>query len=592
MITVSVNDVKVEVPEGAMILEAAKVAKVNIPTLCHLEGHAPLGACRVCVVEVKGGKALVASCATPAVEGMEIYTNTQRVRKARRTVVDFLLSEHDGNCQVCNRNDDCELQNVSRDLGITAIRFDGEKTAGGIDESTPALVRDNSKCIKCRRCVTICNQVQHVGSLFPQKRGFDTIIGPAFDLNLSDVPCVQCGQCAAVCPVGAISEKSHVEDVWKALDDPDKFVVVQTAPAIRAALGECFDYPPGTRVTGKMVSALRQLGFDQVFDTNFAADLTIMEEGTELLTRLKKQLVDGEDAHLPMFTSCSPGWVKFAEYYYPDFLPNISTCKSPQQMFGSVAKTYFADKINKEAKDIVVVSVMPCTAKKFECQRPEMSDSGVQDVDYVLTTRELGRMIKEGGVGFDTLPDGEMDAPLGLSSGAADIFANTGGVMEAAVRTAYEIITGTELPMENLHIKPVMGLEGVKKATLKLEGCLPAWSFLEGVEVHVGVAHGLNNAAKILELIKSGKETFHFIEVMTCAGGCIGGGGQPRFTTDEIRLKRIAAIYAEDEHKKLRKSHENEQITQIYKEFLKEPLGEKSHHLLHTKYETRDPIPE
>lgn len=592
MITVHVNDVKVEVPEGAMILDAAKAAKVNIPTLCHLEGKAPLGACRVCVVEVKGGKSLVASCATPASEGMEIYTNTPRVRKARRTVVDFLLSEHDGNCQVCNRNDDCELQNVARDLGVTEVRFDGEKTKAIMDDSTPALVRDNSKCIKCRRCVTVCNQVQHVGSLFPQKRGFDTIIGPAFDLNLSDVPCVQCGQCSAVCPVGAISEKSHIEAVWQALDDPDKFVVVQTAPAIRAALGECFDYPPGTLVTGKMVSALRQLGFDQVFDTNFTADLTIMEEGTELLTRLKKQLVDGEDAHLPMFTSCSPGWIKFAEYYYPKFLPNLSTCKSPQQMFGSVAKTYFADKIGKKPEDVIVVSVMPCTAKKFECQRPEMNSSGVRDVDYVLTTRELGRMIKEGGVGFDSLPDGEMDAPLGLGSGAADIFANTGGVMEAAVRTAYEIITGTELPMDNLHIKPVMGLEGVKKATLKLEGCLPAWSFLEGVEVHVGVAHGLNNAAKIMELIKSGKEAFHFVEVMTCSGGCIGGGGQPRFTTDEVRLKRIAAIYAEDEHKKLRKSHENEQVQQIYSEFLKEPLGEKSHHLLHTKYEERDTIPD
>lgn len=587
MVTVHVNDIKVSVPDDSMILDAAKVAKVNIPTLCHLEGREAIGACRVCVVEQKGAKGLVAACSTPVVDGMEVYTNTKRVRKARTTVVDFLLSEHDGNCQVCDRNDDCELQNVARDMGVTTIRFDGEKTAPRIDDSTPALIRDNSKCIKCRRCVTVCGQVQHVGSLFPQKRGFDTVIGPAIEMDLKDVACVQCGQCAAVCPVGAISEKSHIDQVWDAIEDKSKFVVVQTAPAIRAALGECFDYPPGTLVTGKMVSALRQLGFDAVFDTNFSADLTIMEEGTELLTRLKTALVDGEEAHLPMFTSCSPGWIKFAEYYYPDFLPNLSTCKSPQQMFGAVAKTYYANKINKKPEDLIVVSIMPCTAKKFEAQRPEMNDSGVTDVDYVLTTRELGKMIKQGGVGFHSLPDGKMDAPLGLSSGAADIFANTGGVMEAAIRTVYEIVTGRELPMDKLHVKPVMGLEGVKKATLKIEGCVPEWSFLEGVELSVGVAHGLNNAADILELIKSGKESFHFIEVMTCPGGCIGGGGQPRFTTDEIRLKRIEAIYAEDENKSLRKSHENEQITQIYSEFLKKPLGKKSHHLLHTKYAKR-----
>lgn len=592
MLNVNINNVKVQVPEGAMILDAAKKANIKIPTLCNLEGHAPQGACRVCVVEVKGAKGLVASCATPAVDGMEVFTNTKRVRKARETVLDFLLSEHDGNCQTCERNDDCELQKVARDMGVTSIRFEGEKAGGIIDDSTPALVRDNSKCIKCRRCVTVCNQIQHVGSLFPQKRGFETVIGPAFDLALADVPCVQCGQCSAICPVGAISEKDAIQDVWDAIEDPDKFVVVQTAPAIRAALGECFDYPPGTLVTGKMTTALRTLGFDRVFDTNFTADLTIMEEGTELLTRLKTALVDGKEAHLPMFTSCSPGWIKFAEYYYPRILDNISTCKSPQQMFGAVAKTYFADKVGKEAKDIVVVSVMPCTAKKFEAQRPEMNSSGVQDVDFVLTTRELGKMIKQAGVDFHSLEDGEMDAPLGLSSGAADIFANTGGVMEAAIRTAYEIVTGRELPMDSLHVQPVMGLEGVKKAALKIEGTVPEWSFLEGAELKVGVAHGLNNAAKIIEAVVSGREDFHFIEIMTCSGGCIGGGGQPRFTTDEVRKKRIAAIYAEDEGKSLRKSHENAQIKQIYEEFLEKPLGHKSHHLLHTHYGKRELVPD
>ncbi|MFA7257782.1 MAG: NADH-dependent [FeFe] hydrogenase, group A6, partial [Kiritimatiellales bacterium] len=516
-----------------------------------------------------------------------VKTNSPRVRAARKQVVELLLSEHDGNCQICDRNQDCELQDLASELGLRDITYEGEKAKARIDNSTPALVRDNSKCIKCRRCVTVCSQVQGVGALHPQGRGFDTVIGPAFTLDLDGVACVQCGQCAAVCPVGAISEKSHVEAVWKDLENPKKTVVVQTAPAIRAALGECFDCEPGTLVTGKMTAALRALGFDGVFDTNFTADLTIMEEGTELLTRLKRALVDGEKVPLPMFTSCSPGWINFAEYYYPEFLPNLSTCKSPQQMFGAVAKTYYAQKIGVKPEDMTVVSIMPCTAKKFECQREEMNDSGVRDVDYVLTTRELGRMIKEAGIDFMSLEDEKMDAPLGLGSGAADIFANTGGVMEAALRTAYEIITGRGLPMENLHVKPVAGLEGIKEASVKIEGTVPAWSFLEGVTVNIAVVHGLANVRRLLECIKRGEKSYHFIEVMTCPGGCIGGGGQPRLTDDSVRRKRIGAIYKEDEGKALRKSHENEAVQQLYKEFLGAPLGEVSHHLLHTKYKSK-----
>lgn len=587
MLKIHINKQEIEVPEGTTILEAASQAGVKIPTLCHVESQIPKGACRVCMVDVEGARNLVASCTTPCNDGMKVTTNSRKVREARKFVMELLLSEHCGDCKTCVRNEDCELQELARQMGIMDVTYAGETLKTYIDDSTAALVRDSGKCIKCRRCMTVCNEIQGVGSLFAQGRGFESKIGPAFDQALDGVTCVQCGQCAAICPVGAITEKEHIDFVWDAIEDPEKFVVVQTAPAIRAALGEMFDYEPGTLVTGKMVSALRLLGFDRVFDTNFAADLTILEEGTELLVRLKKALVDKEQVALPQFSSCSPGWIKYMEYFHGDILDNLSSCKSPQQMFGAVAKTYYAKKAGVDPKNVVVVSVMPCTAKKFEAGRPEMNDSGFTDVDYVLTTRELGRMIKQSGIDFKALADGIMDSPMGNGSGAADIFANTGGVMEAAVRTVYEIVTGREFPLENLRLTPVVGLEGVKKASLKIEGCVPDWSFLEGVELKVGVAHGLNNAKKIIEAMRAGEE-FHFIEVMTCPGGCIGGGGQPRFTTDEIRKKRIGAIYAEDEGKKLRKSHENPEITQIYKEFLEQPISELSHKLLHTKYFDRN----
>ncbi len=584
MINLTVNGTELLVESGTSVLDAARLTGVDIPTLCNYEGKPAVGACRVCVVEVEGAKALMPACATPASNGMKIFTNTKRVRDARRTVVELLLSEHEGNCQYCERNSDCELERLALKMGITKPVYEGEKPDARTDNSTWALVRDTGKCIKCRRCVTVCNEVQAVGALFPQYRGYETIIGPAFTMDLADVKCVQCGQCAAVCPVGAIVERSAIESVWSAIDDPKKHVVVQTAPAIRAALGECFDYEPGTLVTGKMVTALKQMGFDSVFDTNFTADLTILEEGTELLTRLKKKLVENEDIALPMFTSCSPGWINFAEYFYPDFLPNLSTCKSPQQMFGAVTKTYYAAKKGVDPADIVMVSVMPCTAKKFEASRDEMNDSGFMDVDYVLTTRELGRMIKSAGIDFHKLEDSEMDSPLGESTGAADIFANSGGVMEAAIRTVYEIVTGREVPFDNLHLQPVAGLQGLKEASLKLEGTVADWSFLEGVEVKVAVAHGLGNAVEVMKKIEENGSTYHFVEVMACPGGCIGGGGQPRFTTDEVRMARMKAIFAEDEGKPLRKSHLNPSVAKIYEEFLINPLGEKSHHLLHTHY--------
>ncbi len=590
-IELTIDRQKVSVPDGATILQAATAAGIIIPTLCHVPGVADPGSCRVCLVDVEGTSALQPACVTKAAPGMTVYTNNKRAREARRLSVELLLANHPWDCNACVRNRDCELQTLAETMGITDVRFPYAGEEMPLDTSTPALVRDMNKCILCRRCVSVCQNIQGVSTLAPRARGFDTVIGAGAADKLGDAVCVQCGQCAAICPVGAIYEKDAIAKVWAALDDPGKHVVVQTAPAIRAALGECFDLKPGTVVTGKMVTALRRLGFDKVFDTNFTADLTIIEEGHELLTRLKEALTGKNPVSLPMFTSCSPGWINYMEYFYPDLIPNMSTCKSPQQMFGALAKTYYARKAGVDPADIVVVSVMPCTAKKFEAERPEMRSSGYHDVDCVLTTRELGRMIKEAGIDFINLPDGEQDTPMGMSTGAADIFANTGGVMEAALRTVCEVVTGRELPMEKLHITPIHGLEGVKEAALKFENCLPDWKFLEGVTAKVAVAHGLANARRVCDRVSAGKADYHFIEIMCCPGGCIGGGGQPRLTTDEVRMARIKAVYFEDEGRPIRKSHANPAIEEIYRDFLGQPLGEKSHHLLHTHYERKAEAP-
>jgi NADP-reducing hydrogenase subunit HndD len=590
MINIKINDKDIRVEEGTTLFEAAKKHNILIPHFCYMENVHQIGSCRICVVEVEGARTLQASCVTVAREGMVVHTNTERVRNVRKIVYELMLSDHPKNCLGCNRNQNCELQKLGELIHIEEFKYEGEHSKTFIDNSSAAIVRDTSKCILCRRCVTICNEIQGVGVLNPQFRGFDTFIGPAEDILLEGSICANCGQCVVVCPVGALKEKDSTELVWNALLDKSKTVIVQTAPAIRAALGEEFGYEPGTLVTGKMATALHELGFDYVFDTNFAADLTIMEEGTEFLNRLTSSFSDKNGAVLPMITSCSPGWIKYAEHHFPGQLANLSSCKSPHMMLGALAKTYFAKKMGIDPKDIYVVSVMPCTAKKYEITRPEMVNEGFPNVDAVITTRELAHIIKDAGIDFIHLADGHFDNPLGLSTGAADIFGTTGGVMEAAIRTVYEIVTGRELPFEQLHVEPLVGLDRVKTAALKIENPKKEWAFLDGVTVNVAVTSGLKGAAQLLEEIREGRSQYHFIEIMGCPGGCISGGGQPRPVNDAIRIKRMEAIYREDESKTIRKSHENVDVMKLYEEFLGEPLGHKSHELLHTEYTKRSKV--
>jgi len=568
-VKLTVDGVPVEVEAGSTVLKAAEKAGINIPTLCYLEGIHEVGACRVCVVDV-GAKALQAACVAPVAEGMKVLTNTPAVRTARKTTVELILSNHPDNCPSCVRNLNCELQALAESLNIRGNRFEGARNEWKPDVSSHSIVRDPNKCILCRRCVSVCEKVQGVQAIGPINRGFNTVIAPAFGELLADSVCVNCGQCILVCPVGALYEKDGIAKTWAALSDPGKHVVVQTAPAVRVALGETQGGEPGEVVTGQMVAGLRRLGFDGVMDTDFTADLTILEEGTELIERLTKGGV------LPMITSCSPGWIKFIEHFYPDLLPNLSTCKSPQQMFGALAKTFYAEKKGIDPASIFSVSIMPCTAKKFECERPEMRDSGYQDVDVVLTTRELGRMMKEAGIVLDKLPEEEYDPPMGLTTGAAVIFGATGGVCEAALRTVYEVVT--KEPLKDVNFKFCRGLAGVKEAEVDLKG----------TKVKVAVSHSLSNARKVLDMVRAGNPNgWAFIEVMCCPGGCIGGGGQPIPTNTAIRQKRIDGTYTADEQLAIRKSHENPAITAIYKEFLGQPLGHKSHELLHTKYTPR-----
>lgn len=574
-LTVKVNGVEVSVPKGTTVLEAAHIAGIEIPTLCYMKEINEIGACRICVTEVNEGRGfrLVAACVYPCSNNMEILTSTPKVIESRKRTLELILSTHDRKCLSCVRSGNCELQKLAKDYGIEdASVYDGAKNEYEIDNSAAHMYRDNNKCILCRRCVAVCSKVQGIGVIGANERGFKTYIGSAFDMGLGETSCVSCGQCIAVCPVGAISEKDYTKPVLEAIANPDKTVLVQTAPAVRAALGECFGLPIGTNVEGKMVAALRRLGFDKVFDTDFSADLTIMEEANEFIDRVKNGGV------LPMITSCSPGWVKYCEHYFPDMTENLSTCKSPQQMFGAMAKTYYAEKMGLDPKDIVMVSIMPCTAKKYEIGRDDQSAAGVPDVDYALTTRELGRMIERAGINFNALPDEKFDEPLGISTGAGVIFGATGGVMEAALRTAVYTLTGENV----IDLPEVRGTEGIKEATYKVGD----------LDVKVAVASGLANAKELLEKVQNGEADYQFIEIMGCPGGCVNGGGQPQQPMNvrnfvDIRAERAKVLYDIDASMPIRQSHENPAIKEVYETYLGEPGSHKAHEILHTSYVKR-----
>ncbi len=574
-INIKINGIPVTVPKGTTVLEAAHMAGIDIPTFCYMKEINEIGACRICMAEINEGRGfrLVASCVYPlAFEGTEVLTNSPKVMDSRRKTLELILSTHEKKCLSCVRSGNCELQSLCNEMGIDHEDvYEGEKHVYEIDNSAVHMYRDNNKCILCRRCVAVCSKWQGVGVIGANERGFKTFIGSAFEMGLGETSCVSCGQCIAVCPVGALSEKDYTDTVFQAIADPSKHVIVQTAPAVRAALGEEFGYPIGTNVEGKMVAALRRLGFDDVFDTDWGADLTIMEEATEFVDRFTK------GGKLPMMTSCSPGWVKYCEHYFPDLIDNLSTCKSPHQMLGAMAKTYYAEKIGKDPKDIIVVSVMPCTAKKFECQREDENAAGVPDVDYVLTTRELARMIRRAGLKFTALPDEDFDNPLGLSSGAGDIFGATGGVMEAALRTAYCWLTGKE--DEVVEFKEIRGTDGIKRSEIEIGD----------KKIRVAVASGLANAGELLRRVQSGEEQVDFIEIMACPGGCVNGGGQPQQPAsvrnfEDLRVLRAKALYDEDANKDLRLSHLNADIKNLYEEYLHRPGGHKSHKTLHTSY--------